>query len=296
MVSLLYGDSMANIVPICYFPSKVVVIDDNIRQIKNLLLSIIYDYNFVFFEDPEKAMIEILNSLRNIKINTVSDLHKLMKNKNRFSFLTIVCSDLSMPVISGLNVLESVPGDVKKVLITSFMNTIISDDDMEYDNINGFIDKLSFNVINKIKNTLTKLSTDVFVRLSEIVYDSSEFIDVLLHDNGFVSEFFKIILKMDISEYYLLDDNGTFCLYNNEDVYIFSINLKEKIMKDAFMPDFYILNDILYAHSHFDDFINGREQYFASRITINKRDYIYKLERYSANSNVDLSGCVFYER
>lgn len=287
---------MDNIVPICYFPSKIVVIDDNIRQVKNLLLSIIYDYNFVFFDDPEKAIIDIVNSLRNIKINNINDIHNLMKNKNRFSFLTIVCSDLSMPVVSGLNVLESVPCDVKKVLITSFMNTIISDDDMEYDNINGFIDKISFNVINKIKNTLLKLSIDSFVQLSKNIFSEYEFINAILHDESFASEFFRIIKKIDISEYYLLDDNGSFCLFDGDNIYIFSIILKEEMIKESDMQDFYILNDILYSHSNLDDFLNSREEYFFSRVTINKRDYIYKLERYKTGGNIDLSGCVFYER
>lgn len=266
---------MRECVPICFFPTKVVLIDDDEAWLKSTLLGIGKQFQMEFLHNPNSALDFILKQKSSLSIVEISDIKNLMNDESRYNLLSIVISDLSMPQYTGLSLLNAIPKSIKKVLITSFMNSTVSDSDMEYDSIDGFIDKLSIQLFNKIEQNIIKFNFQFFVDQSQSFFLKFPKTAEILQSDAYVALIKKIMHEFSVHEFYLANLNGSFIMIdylgNYYELFIESLEkliLYKKLLKKKFSSN----SDVLSSYILFENFrksSNSRAENLNSRQNFN---------------------------
>ena len=224
--------------PLCYFPTSIVLIDDDRSLLKTLHFSLKRYFNCHTFSDPYKALeflqqpennIEHLNDSCFIEsedlapdtLATQIDLrsvHKIIYDENRFKKTILVISDYKMPRMDGAEFSQKLKAnnDIKVLLLTG---------EADYDQavnlfnkgiIDKFIQKSSDELLETILeniNTVLKQSFIEFTKqaLSNINPNSEE-MPQCLNEIKFAEYFSELCQEHSIVEYYITDSRGGFLL------------------------------------------------------------------------------------
>ncbi len=211
----------------CYFPTKIVFVDDNSRMLKSL--GAILDMNvasYDFFDDPYTALESINNSQTinflspsfSIREREVEEIYKTIYNPKRHEEVSTVIVDYEMPGMKGLEFCEKLKNPhIRKILYTGVADEELAIQAFNKGIIDGFIRKNTTGqaaVINefiresqfKYFKSLTGSSIETIIK--EYAVGNPE--DTALYDPVFASYFNELLEKNNICEYYLNDISGGF--------------------------------------------------------------------------------------
>ncbi|WP_010302140.1 response regulator [Candidatus Odyssella thessalonicensis] len=297
----------------CYFPTKVVFVDDDggvLKVINSFLDDDVASYDF--FTDPYKAL-DLINSsvptdfiASNISSSDtrIYEIYKAMYNPRRHAEVSTVIVDFQMPAMNGLEFCERIKNPyIRKILFTG-----VADEDLA---IQAFNKGLIHGYIKKQEPNKAKVIND-FIRTSQIAYfktltdvlvgsilkeiNSTNPNETAFYDSVFIKYFEELIKEHKICEYYLKEPVGGFiCLSRKGEVstlYAFTAETLEdnQINTYATLGEFIDLEDPSYA-----DLIKDIEEdrktlcypfYGKGQIEINAhnwKDYVHTLDILEGN-------------
>jgi CheY-like chemotaxis protein len=220
-------------IPSFYFPTTVLMIDDNVEFLKSIAIGLPAEaatYNF--FSDPHRALALINNKYegneiadgivklideeefehRTLDVN-VRDIYKIMYNRARFQQISTVVVDYHMPGMDGIEFCKSIKNPhIQKILLTSIVDESKAIEVLNEGLIHTFIRKQSPNVMQLMSQALVQAQYRYFLNCShiiqQIIMKSPE--ESALHDPSFINLFHDIAKKFNAVEYYLTEFLGSF--------------------------------------------------------------------------------------
>jgi CheY-like chemotaxis protein len=220
------------LLPLLEFPSKVVIVDDNIEFIKSLqMFSSQRGLQFVAFTDPRKALpyLQKYNYCQFVdkyltpedgaemffkKVNIdLSLLYQEIYNPKRFDEISLLIVDYAMPGINGQEFCNKVMNlPIKKLLLTGEASYEKAVTMFNSGTIHKFIRKdedpdLLFESINYLRNKYFQTITQDLLFTLQNRGNSSIFSDEL-----FIRFFKSLCKEKGFVEYYLADNDGSYLL------------------------------------------------------------------------------------
>lgn len=219
----------------CYFPTTVVIIDDDenfVETVRNLIQTDLVRVET--FTDPRKALDYInnesaVNSLNYSRLtregeDDTSDWHTVMLNINelhseiysfdRFRHISTVLVDYCMPEINGVQFCaEIVDPNIQKILLTGYGDGKIAIEAFNNGYINQFVKKDYSDFTEETQGCLQKSLYRYFKGYTDYV---SHYLAIqgndFLKDPVFVNFFNSTCLSKQYIEYYMLDRFGSYLL------------------------------------------------------------------------------------
>lgn len=227
----------------CYFPTNVVLVDDNSKFQNGLKLILNKKQAFYqFYNSPYEALNYLKNIYRpnslvknwlsypeEISWNnpsmeiSISAIHQEAYNANRFNEVTVLVIDFAMPGMNGEEVcLRLLDSNFKIILLTGEADEKVATDLFNKKIIHKFIRKDSPQFNKLLKDTIYELQQEYFYELSKPVMSNliNRFKPYYsLCDDQFIQFFNQFCQSHAIVEYYLLDECGSFFLLDMDGNY-----------------------------------------------------------------------------
>lgn len=225
-------------IPTCFFPSTVLFVDDSRDFLLNFTLQLDEDIAFKINNSPyealetlhknyqaetanERALSEHLNSdacpITNYAVNlNLSAIHTEVYNPQRFSEISVVVVDYAMPGMNGLDFCRKMENSqVKRILLTGRADERIAVQAFNDGIIDLYIQKQNPNISETINNSIKRMQLSYFQNMSEMVVKMlSVSSPNCLQDPAFIRVFNEIVEKNSITEYYLIENSGSFLMLN----------------------------------------------------------------------------------
>lgn len=228
-----------NTVPLCMFPTKVLLIDDDMLSLKRLDANL-DDTRFTYqtFNDPHKAL-KFLNDESKIdsfakrlicqpdedqwqhaKLDVnIYDLMKEIYNPRRFESISTVVVDFAMPGMNGIEFCEQITDpSIQKILLTGEADEHLAIQAFNRGLIHQYIKKQDPNVLKLLNQALFDAQRAYFSKVSHLMYEVATFgtKPTCLRDPVFINFFEKLLQERNIIEYYLFEKTGNFLLLDEE--------------------------------------------------------------------------------
>lgn len=227
-------------IPCCFHPTKVVVIDDNIDFMRNLNQMLPKDSStYQFYQSPQKALYYI-NEIykpspftdryikhieeeswehRRLDVN-IQQLHHEIYSNQRFEEISTIIIDHSMPGMSGLNFCRQLENpNLQKILLTGVADEYLAIQAFNEGLIHHYIRKQDFDMIDQLEKAIEVAQWRYFNKLSEVPIKAiiaDGLISHALDDKQFQILFQKVMKQYRFSEAYLFESMGSF-LFLTED-------------------------------------------------------------------------------
>lgn len=217
----------------CFFPTTVVLVDDNPTFLESLQESLdLRGISLVTFTDPNKAK-EYINDVSSINrldyidltrggeestsdwksiLINVNCLHHEIYSFNRFSMISVLVTDYFMNGMNGVELCADIDNkNIRRILLTGVTDEKCAIEAFNNNYINCFVKKDSPDFSNEIKNNIQKGIHQYFSTYSENI---SRYLSVYgkthLRDPIFANFFNKLCDTINFSEYYMLDSFGSY--------------------------------------------------------------------------------------
>lgn len=253
-------------VPVCYFPTTVVFVDDNRHFLQSLPLRL--DHHHIvpkLFSDPHTALQfltvdyqiepftsrcfrqtgEETGSFHSIEID-VNAIHQEIYNQNRFLELATLVVDYSMPGLNGLELCRRVRernNRIKILLLTGEADEKLAVRAFNEGIIDKFLRKDTSDFHQEINAAIQELQYQYFQHLTELAFDGlindPHSSLMCLRDPAYVKLFTDIVAKNKIVEYYLTDTWGSFLLLDFQGKPFWLAVKNEQGMEDAYQVAFH---------------------------------------------------------
>ncbi len=223
-------------IPICYFPSKVIFVDDSKDFLVNFSLQLSSTLNYELYDSPHHAL-DVLHNLPEknpfhqrglstpldttgspstidaLSINLASMLMEPY-NPQRFAEVTVLVVDYSMPSINGLELCEQIKSPfIRKILLTGRADESTGLDAFNAGLIDFFIQKNDPTIIEKVNHSISRLQRRYFQDMSMLATTMLAMNGLrCLQDAKFANFFQEICQQQHIVEYYLVENSGSFLL------------------------------------------------------------------------------------
>ncbi len=238
---------------ICYYPTSLILVDDNKKFLQSLRLGL-SDYSCYFYENPKKAL-DFLNdsykyepfinrSLLSEEDNHVEQpvaglnikkIHHEIYNSSRYEEISVLLADYSMPYKNGSEFCKEIQSKyLQKVMLTGEASNELAIAAFNEGIINKFILKSSIGFLNVIMNNIQELQENYFITLTDIALSKINKNNILaiIEDPVFIELFNNLCKKHQIVEYYLLDEQGSYLLLDKNKKMKWLIVKKESEMKN----------------------------------------------------------------
>jgi CheY-like chemotaxis protein len=218
--------------PLIEFPSKVILVDDNIDFVKSLqMFSSHKEIEFIAFNDPRKALTylqecnyrqfvdkylepedvsEVFSKNVHFSLSTV---YQEIYNPKRFDEISTLVIDYAMPGLTGQEFCKKIANlPIQKLLLTGEASYEKAVEMFNSGTINKFIKKdedldLLLETIKRLQNKYFQNITQELFFALQTSESSSLFSDEIFID------FFKTLCKENnFIEYYVVDENGSYLL------------------------------------------------------------------------------------
>lgn len=211
-------------IPCVYYPTTVVMLDDNMSFLENIRMTINDYENILLFDSPSAAIdfvkssnampacLDVLESIDQDEIdfdNVLSvDYTKLATFSNREDQVSVLVVDYSMPEINGVEFFEKIkPYKSKKIMLTGEADTTIALDAFNNDLIDKFLTKDVSNINVVLNNCIGDFKKEYFLD-SNINLFVSSFNDI--KDNfDYIAIFNSWVSSKNIIKFHQIDDNGS---------------------------------------------------------------------------------------
>lgn len=228
-----------------YFPTTVMIIDndnDFVSDLNNYLNK--NHINTIPFAFTNSFLNYIDNYIQPISINnllvknsayfseeSLYEIQKIIYNQNRFNQISVLILDYEMPGINGieLSAMVKIP-NVKKIILTNKATEKIAIDAFNKKMIDAFVFKED--LFDSLIITIEKLQYEYFYNISLPLHYLCNFTK---------EPFLKNLINIELEnyspiEYYILNKNGSFVMFDNE------LNASLLIIEDSKYFDKMLLN------------------------------------------------------
>lgn len=228
--------------PVFYYRSTVITIDDEPMVSDALSLLLIKEFNIKSFSRPREFLEfiqtyqiplsddialrectehEDFDTVRHIIIDfNVPELHSLIQHPKRNDEISVIIVDYRMPEINGLTLcklLKRMHVRAKIILLTGGADLQTAIDAFNDNIIDRFIEKRSTTLSEDIINAVTELSHQYYYeKTSSILTHLEARKSSSLSDPDFITFFNSWRKDHSITEYTLIDKNGSFCMMNRD--------------------------------------------------------------------------------
>ncbi len=241
----------------CYHPTTTLFVDDDQLFLKSIQRNLGDDLTCIFYSDPEKAL-DFLNQtykqesfikhciaekqdadfdhlVYDINLRVIRDE---VKQSDRFSEISVVVVDFSMPQLDGLEFCRQLNNsNVHKILLTGEGDADLAVDAFNKGLIHKFIMKSTPSLYQVLNNSIQELKHKYFNHLTEQIKGKSGFYRKKFSylDDARVDEFFdKVMQDKKIVEYYILDESGGFLLIDAQGKSYLLVIKSEKDVEDDY--------------------------------------------------------------
>ncbi len=229
-----------NSVPCCYFPTEIILVDDNQAFLNNLKLELGDQVKTTAFNNPREALTylkqksslgnELLEqyseesidysgrSIKKGQMVNLSGLHKEIYNIDRFKIVSTVVVDFAMPQLNGREFVQALGNSSYKILmLTGEADNPIAVELFNQGLIHQFILKAQKNYLEIVAQSIEELKIKYFLNLSQTLLASlGPNLGSILSDPGYIEKYNELFKTYHIVESYLLDDSGSQLLLNAE--------------------------------------------------------------------------------
>lgn len=218
----------------CSFPTTLLVLDDDQDLLENIRYALsINKYKCICTSDPFEAY-QILDKNRgwtksllkkgisqvyqnndpaffSVSMD-VSLLKKQVFNHDRFNNIAIAIVDFDMPKQNGLEFIRKLNDPhIKVIMLTgkATHNTVIQAFNKK--EIHHYVSKGDPDYLKKVNQYISQLHAEFFFNFSKFILDSlGETENQIFTNPAFIRLFNKVVRENEITEYYLLDESGSF--------------------------------------------------------------------------------------
>lgn len=225
-------------VPICYFPSTVYFIDDSKDFLLNFVLQLDEGLAYRLFDSPLDALDNIdhsrnelsqlkvrcaakhpeeLTSLRHPALSyALSPLYAEIHYPSRFADVSVVVIDYMMPGMTGIDFCRRISNtSIKKILLTGEADESVAIEAFNEGIIDRYIKKSDPEVVELITNNIAELQQEYFQSLSDrIISMLPTSTPAFMKDRNFYQFFQSVCQQHNIVEYYLINPEGYFILFD----------------------------------------------------------------------------------
>lgn len=220
---------------LCYYPTTVVMVDDDAKFLNKMSKELVKNKIAVkSFTNPSQS-VDFINhppqrlsfikavlkpgeaSKGHIVVNIdLREIQQQILSPDRFSEITLVTMEYSMPGITELNFSQHIhKDDIQFMLLTQRAGQGLAIQAFNKGLIHQFIMKDHPALASHVLNTIANQQLRHFQRQSNIIfsrYPQLQKLEAMLTDPPLVEFFHKQCAKNNIVEYYLLDREGSFLL------------------------------------------------------------------------------------
>lgn len=242
--------SVKSKIPLYYYPTQVVFVDDNPEFLDALSLAFSQEFNVKVFDNTDSALTYINEAQREAKLIADEDKPKLQgdsdawvkrvlthQNIKRFDELraqevSVLVVDYSMPTMNGIDFCEKIKNSsIKKILLTGYATPAEAVRAFNNNTIHYYLKKNSENMQQELKEAIQQLQHAYFNELSSSL--KAEAIDSgtpFFADPQLAYYFEQACTKLEVVEHYFLSnpsrfelrakDGSTHCcvIYTEEDM------------------------------------------------------------------------------
>lgn len=217
----------------CYFPTTVILVDDDIPFLI-CLRDILEDMNINLksFDNPAKALEYINDTSSTNKLDysdlikdgdestsdcksillNISSMHHEIYSSDRFTKISVVVSDYSLPVMNGVDLCSNVNDrNIQRILLTGIVDDKKAIEAFNNGYITRFLKKDSDNFASVFYETVKKSIYQYFKPYTNYVSKHISALEVThLNDPIFADFFFKFCKQNTYIEDYMLDECGSY--------------------------------------------------------------------------------------
>lgn len=226
------------VMPICYHPTTVLSVDDDVDFSKILQLSVDNHLPLLCFNNPEEARNYIKNThnylpfssrcIKKINGDSTFDLLALrneLYNKERFKEIYVNVSDYDMPHISGIELIKSMEfsseiSQYGHIILTGKISDEFKTQIEKIHLADGYIGKDDPDYVAKLVDLVNNRSKKIFQLYSyppaRLLSKNSEEKPYMLFDGNFIEIFNKYLNENNISEFYLFDKQGSYVFLDQD--------------------------------------------------------------------------------
>jgi CheY-like chemotaxis protein len=215
-------------IPMHYFPSTALFLDDSPDFLLNFVLQLDEGVAYRIFDAPRKALdyihqktcaLEILNRTSHAQAPQGSFvMPPAVFNPHRFAEISVVIIDYAMPGMDGLEFCRQLENQhIKKILLTGQADEKLAIQAFNEGLIHRYVKKSDINAAHLITKSIYELQLAYFQGMSEKMGQERGMVQpVCLQDQAFVSLFQTICDEHKIIEYYLMDSSGSFLMLDED--------------------------------------------------------------------------------
>jgi CheY-like chemotaxis protein len=222
------------------FPTKVLLIDDDVSSLKNLELNLDDSkFTYQFYNNPHEALTFLTEGYKPdsfakrlicqpdeikwqhamLDVN-IYDLMNEIYNPKRFESISTVVVDFSMPGMNGLEVCEKIKDpSIQKILLTGEGDENLAVQAFNKGLIHRYIKKQDPGVLEILNQSLGEAQRAYFSKISQLMFDVATFNTEMtcLRDPVFINFFENLLREKNIIEYYLFEITGSFLLLDEKE-------------------------------------------------------------------------------
>lgn len=215
--------------PICYYPTTVICVDDDPSFLQNFSLSLNPDLAYLLFSSPKAALKNIgalseglgykgdivrykdytapnlTDGEHAVLVVDCSTVWKRIYRAERFSEVSVAIVDYAMPEMDGLSFCRKISKSrIKKIMLTGKADERVAVDAFNEGLIDGFVMKSDRNAITKIADLVEKFKK-VYVEEENLQLENllKENLPVFMKDEEISRHVQRVWERHDIVEYYL---------------------------------------------------------------------------------------------
>lgn len=215
-----------------YFPTTVLFVDDDPMFLSNIGFKIDKRIPIELCNKPQKSL-ELLRSTSlvddviqklftnldddgdiNMDLlfkNTIKKIHTEIYNEDRFTYISAVVIDYSMPNINGVELCKRIADiPTKKIMLTGEADHVTAVQLFNDGLIDSFIVKDSSKMAEELGAAIEKAQLAYFERVSAGLLDSLLGISPIFANDKFSQHFQQVFRRSESLEYYILDVSGSF--------------------------------------------------------------------------------------
>ncbi|HVV69089.1 MAG TPA: hypothetical protein VHE99_08690 [Gammaproteobacteria bacterium] len=227
-------------VSLCYYPTTVILIDDQKNFLNELKVGLKDNIPCEYYSEPQKLInlfktyhpnhfinycvtFDEDSAQENLIVRQVSlrNIHKEIYNPERFKQISLLVADYAMPGYNGLECCDAIHDKyIQKLLLTGEAQNDLAVKAFNSRRIHAFIQKSAPDLMQTLNAVIEELQLNYFLKLSNSLRDNFkdglEYLLTVLDDPAFVKFFYDLCESKQITEYYILDTQGSFLLLDDK--------------------------------------------------------------------------------